>query len=62
MSFSISDNDFLDYCDLFVACLVLQKQIEHINGKKDNLIVPSEAMNKIRAKEREGIGDEIYIR
>jgi len=56
--FSISDDDFLDFCDLFVACMVLQKQIERIDGKKENIIVPSVAMNKIREREQSGIGNK----
>ncbi|CAF1507974.1 unnamed protein product, partial [Rotaria sordida] len=43
-------DDFSDSCDLFVACLILQKQIEHIDGKKENIIIPSVAMNKIRER------------
>jgi hypothetical protein len=37
-----------------VACTILQKQIEHIDGKKENIIVPSVAMAKIREKEEAG--------
>ncbi|CAF2051477.1 unnamed protein product [Rotaria magnacalcarata] len=40
--------DFLDECDLFVACIILLKQIEKIDGKKENIIVPSVKMNQIR--------------
>jgi hypothetical protein len=38
--------------------MVLQKQIERIDGKKENIIVPSVAMNKIRAREQSGIGNK----
>jgi hypothetical protein len=38
-----------------MACIILQKQIEHIDGKKDNIIIPNVAMNKIREKEQAGI-------
>jgi hypothetical protein len=38
-----------------MACIILQKQIEHIDGKKDNIVVPNVAMNKIREKEQAGI-------
>jgi hypothetical protein len=37
-----------------VACTILQKQIEHIDGKKENIIVPSVALAKIREKEEAG--------
>jgi hypothetical protein len=48
------DDDFIDFCDLLMACIILQKQIEHIDGKKDNIIIPSVALSKIRQKEQEG--------
>jgi hypothetical protein len=51
---SMLDNDFADDCDLLMAAMILQKQIECINGKKENIIVPSVAINKIREKERAG--------
>jgi len=38
--------------------MVLQKQIERIDGKKENIIVPSVAMNKIREREQLGIGNK----
>lgn len=31
-----------------MACLILQKQIEFIDGKKENIIIPSIKMKKIR--------------
>jgi hypothetical protein len=51
---SLLDDDFVSDCDLLVACTILQKQIEHIDGKKDNIIVPSVAMTKVREKEQAG--------
>jgi hypothetical protein len=36
-----------------MACLILQKQIEHINGKKENIVIPSIKMKKFR--EQNGI-------
>ncbi len=51
----VLDDDFIDECDLFVACMILQKQIERIDGKKENIIVPTVAMNKIREIEQAGI-------
>jgi len=41
-----------------MACKILQKQIEHIDGKKENIIIPSIKMKKIREdaeKERAGM-------
>ncbi|CAF2838345.1 unnamed protein product [Rotaria sp. Silwood2] len=34
------ENDFATDCDLFIACIILQKQIDHINGREENIIVP----------------------
>ncbi|CAF3690536.1 unnamed protein product [Adineta steineri] len=51
LEFGLND-DFEDSCDVYVACIILQKQIEYINGKKENLIIPSTAMNEIRMKEQ----------
>ena len=31
-----------------MACTILQKQIEHINGRKENIIIPNVAMRQIR--------------
>ncbi|CAF3768733.1 unnamed protein product [Rotaria sordida] len=49
--FRFKRDDFLTDCDLLIACLILQKQIEHISGNKDNIIVPSIQMKKIRQRE-----------
>ena len=40
--------EFLSECDLHIACLILQKQIEHIDGKKENIVIPSIKMKQIR--------------
>jgi hypothetical protein len=37
-----------------MACTILQKQIEYIDGRKDRITVPSIAMKKIREKEEAG--------
>jgi len=50
----ILDEDFVSDSDLLMACTILQKQIEHIDGKKDNITVPSVAMKRIREKEQAG--------
>lgn len=49
------DDDFNDDSDLRIAAMILQKQIEYIDGKKENITIPSVAMNNIRQKEQEGI-------
>lgn len=41
-------NDFVAECDLYIACLILQKQIEYIDGKKENIVIPSIKMKLIR--------------
>jgi hypothetical protein len=35
--------------------MILQKQIERIDGKKENITVPSVAIKKLRDKEQAGI-------
>jgi hypothetical protein len=52
--FDFLDEDFVSDSDLLMACTILQKQIEHIDGKKDNITVPSVAMKRIREKEQAG--------
>jgi hypothetical protein len=49
------DEDFATNSDLLIACMVRQKQIEYIDGKAENIIVPSECMRKLRKKEQTGI-------
>jgi hypothetical protein len=56
--FSFIEDDFVSDCDLLIACTILQKQIEHIDGKKENIIIPSVQMKKAREqaeKERTGM-------
>jgi hypothetical protein len=48
----ILGEDFVSDSDLLMACTVLQKQIQHIDGKKENIIVPSVAMKQIREREQ----------
>lgn len=40
--------DFVGDTDLYMACLILQKQIECINGNKENIIIPIEKMREIQ--------------
>ena len=54
MSFYSLDNDFESDIDLFVACTILQKQIQCIDGKKDKIIVPSVALRKVEESEQTG--------
>ncbi|CAF0941047.1 unnamed protein product [Rotaria sordida] len=51
----IKHDDFLSNGDLYVACLILQKQIEHIDGKKENIVIPSIKMKQIREQNEKGI-------
>jgi hypothetical protein len=44
----LKHDDFATDSDLHMACMILQKQIEHIDGKKDNIIIPSIKMKKLR--------------
>jgi hypothetical protein len=44
----VLDDDFVSECDLFIACTILQKQIEHIDGKKENIVIPSFRMKHFR--------------
>ncbi|CAF4145723.1 unnamed protein product, partial [Adineta steineri] len=44
----LKQDDFISECDLYIACLILQKQIEHIDGKKENIVIPSIRMKQIR--------------
>ncbi|CAF1358156.1 unnamed protein product [Rotaria sordida] len=44
----IKQNDFATDCDLLIACIILQKQINHINGRQENIIVPNIKMKMIR--------------
>ncbi|CAF0890504.1 unnamed protein product, partial [Didymodactylos carnosus] len=40
-------DDFSSDSDLHMACLILQKQIEIIDGKKENIIIPSKKLQEI---------------
>ncbi|CAF1437880.1 unnamed protein product [Rotaria sp. Silwood1] len=44
----LKGDDFVSDNDLKIACTILQKQIECINGNKENIIVPSIEMAKRR--------------
>lgn len=46
-------DDFVYVYDLFLACIILQKQIDRIDGKKENITVPSVAMKRLREREQE---------
>ncbi|CAF1340798.1 unnamed protein product [Rotaria sordida] len=46
-----ADDDFVSDCDLFIVCIILQKQIEHIGGNKNNIIIPSVKMKLIRDRQ-----------
>jgi len=42
-----------------MACTILQKQIKYIDRKKENIIIPSVAINKIRERELAGISNNL---
>ncbi|CAF1134426.1 unnamed protein product [Didymodactylos carnosus] len=46
-------DDFPSDSDLFMACLILQKQIDVIDGKKENIIIPSRKLRDIANKNKE---------
>ncbi|CAF0794953.1 unnamed protein product [Rotaria sp. Silwood1] len=48
----IKGDDFVSEYDLYIACLILQKQIEQINTKKENIIIPSVKIKQIREQAR----------
>ncbi|CAF0963173.1 unnamed protein product [Rotaria magnacalcarata] len=41
-----------------MACLILQKQIEYIDGKKENIVIPSIKMKQIREEIEVHIGEQ----
>lgn len=47
---SILDDDFIDDVDLRMTCIIRQKQIEYIDGRKEKIIIPSVAMTKSNVK------------
>ena len=47
-------DDFDDQCDLLAACIILQKQIDHIGGNKEKIIIPSIAMQQVRQRRETG--------
>ncbi|CAF1575186.1 unnamed protein product [Adineta steineri] len=48
----LKQDDFTSDTDLLIACIILQKQIIHIDGNKENIIVPSMRMKSVREKEQ----------
>ncbi|UJR15699.1 hypothetical protein I4U23_002633 [Adineta vaga] len=50
----LKHDDFISDTDLFVACNILQKQIQYIDGKKKNIIIPSVALRKIFERKQTG--------
>ncbi|UJR32812.1 hypothetical protein I4U23_020274 [Adineta vaga] len=48
----LKQDDFISDCDLYIACIILQKQIEHINGDKTKIIIPSIKIKEIENNEQ----------
>ena len=44
----IAGEDFKSETDLRVACTILQRQIEHIHGNRENIVIPSVRMRQLR--------------
>ncbi len=42
------EDDFVSGSDLFITCLILQKQIEDIGVKKEKIVIPILTMNQVR--------------
>jgi activator of HSP90 ATPase len=42
------DDDFTKESDLHMACMILQRQIERIDGKRENIVIPGIRMKQIR--------------
>jgi hypothetical protein len=49
------EEDFVSDSDLLIACTILQKQIDHIQGNKENIIIPSVQMKLIRQRQQSGL-------
>ena len=47
-SFHYLGDDFQYDVDLYMACTILKKQIEHIDGKRDKIIIPTIKMKQLR--------------
>ncbi|CAF2926476.1 unnamed protein product [Rotaria sp. Silwood2] len=54
----IKHDDFVSDCDLYIACLILRKQIEHIDGKKENIVIPSIKMKQMREQNETEISQQ----
>jgi hypothetical protein len=48
------EDDFASDSDVLISCLILKKQIDHIKGNKDNIIIPSVQMKLIREGKQSG--------
>ncbi|UJR30929.1 hypothetical protein I4U23_018441 [Adineta vaga] len=57
----IKRDDFVSDCDLFIACVILRKQIDCIGGKKENVVIAETAMKTIREVEQTEIHQRIHI-
>ncbi|CAF3533819.1 unnamed protein product, partial [Rotaria socialis] len=56
----IKRDDFESECDLYIACLVLRKQTEHIDVMKENIVIPSVKMKQIR-EQRARMREQTFI-
>ncbi|CAF4609549.1 unnamed protein product, partial [Rotaria sp. Silwood2] len=51
----LKKDDFCTDADLLIACTILQKQIDHIQGNKENIIIPSIQMSLIHERKQSGL-------
>ncbi|CAF3714767.1 unnamed protein product [Rotaria sp. Silwood1] len=51
----LKKDDFVSDADLLIACTILQKQIDHIQGNKENIIIPSVQMRLIHERKQSGL-------
>ena len=47
-------DDFVEDTDLWLACTILQKQIDRIDGKKENIVIPRVVLGRTESMEQNG--------
>ncbi|CAF1602728.1 unnamed protein product, partial [Didymodactylos carnosus] len=51
-------DDFETDGDMYMACVILQKQIQVIDGKKENIVIPSQKLREITEKNKQEVIDQ----
>ncbi|CAF1005958.1 unnamed protein product, partial [Didymodactylos carnosus] len=54
--------DFVTNNDLFIACVILQKQIDVINGNSENVVIPKQKLNDINQRNIQEMRRQIDVR